>query len=90
VITDLKRQLDLEHRYLMDTQARGFLSFLKKRPATLLIEKMLADQRVPTSGTHWMYEHYLRHLHILVTDDELLQFKDLWKLMLLESLRDDF
>jgi hypothetical protein len=37
-----------------------------------------------------MDERYLRSLHILVTDEDLLQFKDLWKVMLLASLPDDF
>jgi hypothetical protein len=91
VITDLKRQLDLERRYLLDTQARGFISFLTNRPATPLIENILANQRrLPQTGTHWMYERYLRSLHLLVTDEDLLQFKDLWKVMILASFRDDF
>jgi hypothetical protein len=90
VITDLKRQLDLERRYLLDTQARGFISFLKRQPMTPLIQKILAGRYLPQTGTHWMYEHYLRHQRILVTDEDLLQFKDLWKVMLLESFRDDF
>jgi hypothetical protein len=90
VITDLKRQLDLERRYFLDTQARGFISFLKKQPMTPFIKKMLAGRYLPQTGMHWMYEHYLRHQHILITDDDLLQFKDLWKVMLLESFRDDF
>jgi hypothetical protein len=37
-----------------------------------------------------MDERYLRQQHILVTDEDLLQFKDLWKVMILESFRDDF
>jgi ADP-ribose pyrophosphatase YjhB (NUDIX family) len=90
VITDLKRQLDLERRYLLDTQARGFISFLKKQPMTPLIQKILAGRYLPQTGTHWMDERYLRQQHILVTDEDLLQFKDLWKVMILESFRDDF
>ena len=45
-IRDLKRQLDLEHRYLMDTQARGFIPFLKRQPVTPFTQKLLADHDV--------------------------------------------
>ena len=48
VITDLKRQLDLERRSLLDTQARGFISFLKKQPMTPFIKKILFGNLITT------------------------------------------
>src|SRR6266700_4126536 len=70
----LKHQLDLEHRYLMDTQARGFIPFLRRQPATPLIQKLLADQSFTFNhqASRWTYEQLLR-FRMLCTDEELEQ-----------------
>lgn len=86
VIRELKQQLDLEHRYLMDTQARGFLAFLRRQPATPWIERWLTnpDFVFHTQAGRWRYEYCLREkLH--ASEQELEAFKQLWKLQLLES-----
>jgi hypothetical protein len=90
VIEHLKEQINLEYRYLKDDRERGLISFLKRQQRTPLIERILHDTRLFTRGTHWEYETYFRIHGITVTKEELTQFKDLWKLMLLETSRDDF
>jgi predicted nuclease with TOPRIM domain len=90
VIEHLKEQINLEYRYLKDDRERGLISFLKRQPRTPLSERILSDTRLFTRGTHWEYETYFRIHGIAVTEAELTQFKDLWKLMLLETSRDDF
>lgn len=88
VIYHLKVQMNLEQRYLNDTQARGFLAFIRKRPLTPLIEKFLADRGLFDRGGHWYYECRVRFVYN-GSDEEILEFKDLWKLLILESSRDD-
>jgi hypothetical protein len=85
-ISLLKHQMNLEYRYLVDTQARGFIPFLRRQPATPFIQKLLADQSFTFNhqASRWTYEQLLR-FKMLCTDEELEQFKQLWKLMILET-----
>jgi hypothetical protein len=87
-ITDLKYQLDLEHRYIMDSQARGLLSFLRRQPSSDLITKILEDPFFPPQASHWTYERILRDRN-QATKEELEQFKVLWKLLLLETAHEE-
>ncbi len=86
----LKRQLDLEHRYLMDVQARGFIPFLQRQPSSPFIQKMLADRSFTFNhqASRWTYEHVLR-FKMHCTDEELEQFKQLWKLQMMETYSAD-
>jgi hypothetical protein len=86
-ITLLKQQLNLEHRYLADSQARGFVAFLRRQPPTPLIERLLHDRYVVellTQVSRWTVEWYLRN-SMKLSDEEMGQFKDLWKLLMLET-----
>jgi hypothetical protein len=87
VIAQLKRQMDLERRYLIDSQARSFKSWLLKQPSTPVIRKMLAEPFFADRAAHWTYEAQLRLWKY--SEEELLLFKDLWKAMLLESSSGD-
>jgi len=90
-IAYLKEQVNMEYRYLKDDRERGLISYLKRRELrTPLIERMLSDKQLPARGSHQMYETYLRYYHVALTEEEMIQFKDLWKLMMLERSRDDF
>lgn len=80
----LKQQLDLEHRYLVDTKARPFLAFLRKQLPSDLAQKILAHPLLPDRASHWTYESYIRCYRIC-EDAELQQIKDLWKAMMLED-----
>ncbi len=81
----LKHELDLEYRYFRDTQARGLIAFLRKQDPTPLIQKILAaEKELPPTASHWTYESTLRRKQIC-SEEELKQFKDIWKLMMLEA-----
>ena len=83
-IRQLEIDADLEHRYLVDTQARSFIAFLRSQPPTPFVTKLLNDPRILLEKRAGRYHYEIR----LVTnqnysEDDLNQFKDLWKLLLL-------
>ena len=88
-IASLKRQLEMDSFSLAETQLYGFGWFLKEQPAMPLIAKWLADDRLPMRSSRSVYEAYLRTRHH-ATEEELIRFKDLWKMMLLHVWRDGF
>jgi hypothetical protein len=92
-LTHLKRWINLEHLFLEDRQERAFISYLKTSPKTPFVERVLAWWKAhdmhPVRGDRFHFETTLR-LWLRVTDEELLQFRDLWKLMMLDRSRDDF
>jgi hypothetical protein len=81
-VTRLRSLLDIERAYLADTKRRGFKAWIKKQPSSAFIQKLLADSLLPVQDTRSHYEYRLRYL-LHCTDDELLEFTQLWKLMLL-------
>jgi hypothetical protein len=91
VIAELKYQINLEWRFLMDTQPRGLLPFLRKQPATPFIQKVLADQqlvRLHNQAARGTYDRILRfRLHC--NEEEMEEFKQLWKLLMLSTYSDD-
>jgi hypothetical protein len=84
-IAQLRDRLNVEVRYLRHEERSirkyGFRAFIKKQPATLLIEKLLADPFTMPRDTRAHYEYRLPLLHC--TEEERQEFTDLWKLMLL-------
>jgi hypothetical protein len=80
-IAQLRHLLDVEKRYYEDTQAHTFKAWLRKQPPSPVASKLLSDQLVPARGSRALYEAHMRRLHS--TDNELLEFTRLWKLMLL-------
>jgi hypothetical protein len=92
-LTHLKRWINLEYLFLEDTQVRGFISSIEaRRPRTPLIERILAHWKrlgLPPRADRYTFEAPLR-IWLRATDEELLQFRDLWKLMMLDRSRDDF
>jgi hypothetical protein len=90
VIRDLKYQLNLEWRYLMDMQARGFIAFLKKQPPTPFIEKILANRFFVfhSQASRATYEGMLYRMNC--TREEHEEFKTLWKLLMLTTYSEDF
>jgi hypothetical protein len=90
----LKHQLDLEYRFLLDTQARGLISFLQKEPPsslTPLTEKILAHaQELPPMASHSRYASYLRRKQLLSSEEELAEFKELWKRLMVEAAQDKY
>jgi hypothetical protein len=74
-------KLDFERRFLADYQPRTFKAWLKKnQKARPFAQKLLADQLVPIRGSKGIYSAWLRRNKY--TEEELLEFVDLWKLML--------
>lgn len=84
-ISRLYNLLNVEKRYIQErgTKQRGFKTFLKAQPKTPFIEKFLADQFAMPRDTRAHYEYRLGLLHC--TEEELQEFVDLWKLMLLQQ-----
>jgi predicted RNase H-like nuclease (RuvC/YqgF family) len=83
----LRLQLDVEKRMLQDDQnktKRSFKAFLKKQRVTPLISRILADPLFETRDTRKHYQNRL-HYRLNATEEELQEFADMWKLMLLES-----
>lgn len=91
-IADLERQvayleylLDIEKRFYQDTQDRGFKSWLKRQRPSDLRTKLLAESLLPPRESRSYYEAYLRRQNY--SAEELAEFVQLWKLMLLEDER---
>lgn len=84
-ISRLHDRLNIEKRYLQEKSTRkyGFRAFIKKQPATPLIEKLLADPFTMPRDTRAHYEYRLPLLHC--TEEERQEFTDLWKLMMLQQ-----
>ena len=81
----LRQLLDVEKRYLIDMEQRGFKGFLKNlQTKTPFVEKLLADQFFRPRDTRAHYEYHLRRLKY--SDEELDEFQRLWKLMLLSQI----
>lgn len=79
----LRNLLDIERRYHLDTQARGFKVWLKKQPATALTRRLLANDLVPPRGSRGTYEAHLRRMKC--SSEEMQEFEHLWKALLLQS-----
>jgi len=86
LISKLRERLDYERRYLEDTARYPFKTWLKKQwPVSPLAEKLLADphiQLIHGARTRAYYEAQARRI---CTEDELREFQQLWKRMLLEQ-----
>ncbi|SRR6266487_2692615 len=80
-VSRLRERLDIERRFLEDKKPRYFKSWLRKQPTSPLTEKLLADQFVPDRGPRSLYQGHVRRL----LPDEMEEFKDLWKLLLLQQ-----
>lgn len=83
-VTRLLGKLDVERRFLGDHQKRGFKFWLKKQRAAHIGEvgqRILSNDLIPVQGSRWLYESHLKKNGY--TSDEIEQFRDLWKLMLL-------
>lgn len=83
-IATLRERLDVERRFLDDVKPRSFKAFLRKRPATLLITRILDDPLFLDRDTRIHYQTRL-HFRLSASKEELQEFTDLWKLMLLEA-----
>src|SRR5512140_3710855 len=62
-VSRLRRGLDIEQRFLSDTAAHPFRSWLKKQPRSAFAEKLFeGDLLVPARGSRGLHEAYLRRL----------------------------
>jgi hypothetical protein len=82
-ITLLKRKLDIERFLLEDRNTPyPFLAWLKKQATSPLIEKILAEQYFSPVDKRNYYEYRLR-VQLHCSKDEMEEFTELWKLMIL-------
>lgn len=82
-IAHLEYLLDVEKRFQQDTQARGFKFWLKNQAPSPLRMRLLADSLLPARGSRGYYEAHLRQMKY--STEEIEEFRQLWKLMLLQS-----
>lgn len=83
-ISRLYRALDVERRYLADVRQYSLKAVLKAiQVKTPLIEKLLSEKFLKPRDTRVHYEYHLKRLKY--SDEELDEFRRLWKLMLLDS-----
>lgn len=83
-VTRLRGKLDVERWFRGDHQQRSFKAWLKKQPAAHIGEvgrRILSDDFLPVMGSRALYEAHLRKNKY--SRDELAEFANLWKLMLL-------
>lgn len=76
--TRLKKQLDVERRYLEDIKPYTFKSWLRKQTSPLR-DILVTDQGVPPKTSRAGYEAHVRRL----APGQMEEFTRLWKLMLL-------
>jgi|SRR5579859_1693940 len=83
--SQLRQRLDVERRFLGDHQKRTFKAWLKKQPAAsigLLGQRLLQDELIAVQGSRAFYQAQLKSKGY--TADEIAEFINLWKLMLLQ------
>jgi predicted nucleic acid-binding Zn ribbon protein len=86
--TRLKHKLNVEQLYREDlgsNKKHTFLAWLKRQPTSPLAEKILAaglQYQLSQNDTYKYYDYRLRVL-LRCSPDEMEQFVELWKLMLL-------
>lgn len=83
-VTRLKRQLDFERRYIEDTKAYTFKSWLRKQPSSSpWRDRLLSDQLIKPRSSRSYYQAQMKRLGC--TDEEMEDFTRQWKLMLMQS-----
>ncbi len=82
----LRRRLDVETNYRMDTKQHNFKPWLRKQrlytPGSFA-QRFVDDKALPSQASRAHYEALLRSVHYSSEDIET--FRDLWKAMLLQS-----
>jgi hypothetical protein len=79
----LRRRLDVEANYRMDTRQHNFKPWLKKRPFSpgSFVQRFVDDKALPPQASRAHYEAFLRSEHY--SEEDIETFRDLWKAMLL-------
>ncbi len=81
----LKERLNVEARFLSDTEARHFKAWLRKRPFPQgsFAQRFLADTRFKPQASRAKFEADLKASGY--SEEDIQAFRDLWKAMLLQS-----